>query len=299
MKRHSISAAAAAAALLAGGAAALAAPGDEDRPDTRSRRFMDARHHERPVDAAKGPFFGLRAHSMDVSAEAKNTGCFDYGCRRLGGDRGIERYQLVRTVYDGAADPTECDEVFGIVLPEGVRLRAVAATTRWIRNRGPAGTPFGAFLGDLAIGIVRDSEPGREVLATFKLTGTTGLRPMRGNPDDASSLDEDRCRAPRHDEGFYIGSFNRRALVALLRLNAESGGEKGLEPGEARLLDRSILVGTFEGRLAIEPDVADATRFDYCDIEKATWWFDGVMGYECRDVHTGGGETPSVPPTDR
>ena len=135
------------------------------------------------------------------------------------------------------------------------------------------------LLGRLAVeAIVNDVGRGIPVF-DFHLAGTTGLRPMRGDPDDTSArTDEDRCTAPRHDEGWYVGRVERKALVAFAK---ELGDVDGVIK-MLRTLDRSVLAGTFEGHLAITPDAE--SRLDYCDIEKGAWWFDGLLAWDARSA---------------
>lgn len=269
--------------LAAAAAAVWCADTASAAPESRAPRLLDERVHARPIDPERGPVFALRCHSMDVRGESADVGCFEYACRDLV-TGAPQKYDLVRTVTRGAAAGTDCDEVLSL-LPIDAPIVAVMGQTRWMRRDGPAQTPFGAFLGDLYLAHDRGGEADlrKHVFLSFKLAGTTGLRPMRGNAADATLLDEDRCRAPRHDEGWYIGNWNRDVLRALAR-RAEASDAEGAERlfRILRTLDRSVLMGTFEGRLAIEPTAE--SRFDYCEAAGGSWWFDGVMGYECPDA---------------
>lgn len=273
--------AAALVSLAAAGAAFWCADDAAAAPEGRPSRMLDDRTHARPIDGERGPFFALRCHSMDVRGTSENAGCFEYACRDLVTGE-WETYDLVRTLTRGAAAPTDCDEVLSL-LPVGAPIVAAMGQTRWMRRHGPADTPFGGFLGDLVLAHDVGGDLRKHVFLSFKIAGTTGLRPMRGNAEDATLLDEDRCRAPKHDEGWYVGNWNRDVLRAIARRVAESdaeGSERLLRI--LRTLDRSVVMGTFEGRLAIEPD--EESRLDYCNASGGAWWFDGVMGYECPDA---------------
>lgn len=257
------------------------------------RRFFDVQDHLRPVDVRRGPFFGLRVQSMDVAGDAENVACFEYVCDGLRPGPQPERYEMVRTLYRVRVAPTDCDEVMGLVLPPAADLRAWGGwmgQTRWMRRAGPHGTPVGGFVGRLEIAALVG--PIERPIRAFDLTlaGTTGLRPTRGNPDETIATDDGRCTAPRHDEGWYAGRVDRHALRAFAK---ELGDERGVA-AMLRTIDRSILAGTFEGRLAAE--AADDGGPSYCKIEKAAWWFDGLLAWNCkaRKVQTGGeadGET--------
>jgi hypothetical protein len=268
-----------AAAAAVAGLAALTSPREASAGP--ASRFLDPVVHDRAVRPDRGPFFSLRVHSMDAEAEAENLACFEYAAEDpLGG--GARKYDLVRTAYKGRAAASDCDEILGVLLPPGATAsyRVRAGTTRWIRREGPAGTPVGGFVGKMEVFADLTLASGETVsdvrLLELGLAGTTGLRPMRGNPDDATLLDEDRCRAPRHDEGWYLGRFDRRTLARYLGLEADDPERIAF----VRSLARSLVGGTFEGRLEIDPDAA--SRLDYCYIAKAGWWFDGLAATDVR-----------------
>lgn len=264
--------------LAAAGSTASAAP-RSDSPAAGRRAFFDARDHLRPVDAKRGPFFGLRVHSMDVTGDATNVACFEYVCDGLRPGPQPEKYDLVRTVYRVRVAPTGCDEVMTLPLPPSADVRGYRGwmgQTRWMRRQGPGGTPIGGFVGRLEIAASVGPLEREIPLLDVAIAGTTGLRPMRGDPDDGTLHDDGRCTAPLHDEGWYVGRIDRRALVAF----AQELGEKDGVIAMLRAIDKSLLAGTFEGRLAITPD--DEGRLDYCKIEKGGWWFDGLLASVCR-----------------
>jgi len=283
-----------AAALAAGGvtialAATAAAPDAEAAPRgdgvfLPAGRFFDGRDQDRKVDERRGPFYGLRVHSMDAGGDATNVACFEYSCEGLRPDESPVRYDLVRTVYKVRVAPTDCDEVFGLPLPPAADVRGwrgVLGQTRWMRRHGPGATPIGGFVGRMFIAaVVGESE--REIPAfDIRMAGTTGLRPMRGDPDDASARDDGRCTAPKHDEGWYVGRVDRRALLLFAK---EHGDREGVLP-MLRKIDQSALAGTFEGHLDVH--VANDGTVDYCDIQRGAWWFDGLLAWKCRHARRG------------
>lgn len=276
----------AAGAVVAGASAALPSAEAEAGPVSR---FMDPVLHQRPVHERNGPFFALRVHSMDVAAEAENLAAFEYACRDFVPGSEPERYDLVRTVFKGRVDPSECDEVMSLLVRGDAKaeFHARLGTTRWIRRSGPAGTPVGGFVGRMEVGATVTLASGEILpdlpILDLRLAGTTGLRPMRGNPDDATALDEDRCAAPRHDEGWYLGGFDRRTLLRVLAKDSDDPARIAF----VRTLARTIVGGTFEGRLVLDPDPATDTtpvRWDYSKIARAGWWFDGLAAADCKPV---------------
>lgn len=282
-------------ALIAASSASAAPSATGADASAGRGRFFRAADADRAIDARRGPFFGLRVHSMDVAGPAKNVACFEYVIDGLRPGVQPETYDLVRTVYDVQVAPSACDEVMGLPLPPNADVRAwhgVMGQTRWMRRNGPSSTPVGGFVGRLVIEAVvggdGSSDGGRRIgVFDFQLAGTTGLRPMRGDPDDASARsDEARCGAPRHDEGWYVGRVQRKALLAFAR---EFGDVDGV-PRMLRTIDRSVLAGTFEGHLAIAPD-ADA-RIDSCNIEKGAWWFDGLLAWDAKRARVTDRTTP-------
>ena len=269
-------------AVVAASQAAAAPAASNAGPEVARGRFFSPADADRALDVKRGPFFGLRVHSMDVAGEARNLACFEYVIDGLRPGPQPETYDLVRTAYDVRVAQSKCDEVMGLPLPPTLEVkgwRGVMGQTRWMRRVGPASTPIGGFVGRLAVeAIVNDVGRGIPVF-DFHLAGTTGLRPMRGDPDDNTArTDEDRCTAPRHDEGWYVGRVERKALVAFAKELGDVDGVAKL----LRTLDRSVLAGTFEGHLAITPN--DESRLDYCDIEKGAWWFDGLLAWDARNA---------------
>lgn len=297
MRWRGVSCAAGLAALLVTGtalAAGVAAPaqpandaeddGGPIDPPTRGG-FCDAADAVRPIRRDKGPFFGLRVNSMDLRAEAKRVACLEYACHDLLPGEGSRRYQLVRNVWRGGVAPNEhCDETLAAPLPEGadVRYEAFLRTTRWVRDTGPNGeTPVGGFVGEMKIDAARGSgeDTLRLPLVELRLIGTQGLRPGRGDPMDALASSDKRCSAPLHEEGFYQGGFDRRGLAFLARVAQLQGGDVA----PFRALAGARIVGTFEGQLTLgEADDARPYRFE--DLASGVWWFDGLLGWRCRDA---------------
>jgi hypothetical protein len=280
------------AVVIGAQSAASAAPrGASVAVTARSRAFFDVRDHLRPVDPVRGPFFGLRVHSMDVGGEAENLACFEYACDGLRPGSPAEKYELVRTAYKVRVAPGECDEVMKLPLAPTIDVqgwRGRMGQTRWMRREGPGGTPVGGFVGRLVIAALVGA--GQRELPVFDiaLAGTTGLRPMRGDPDDTTAVAEGRCTAPRRDEGWYVGRIDRRALFLYAR---ELGDERGVIQ-MLRRIDRGLLAGNFEGRLGIS--AADDRSIDYSKIEKGAWWFDGLFAWKCRHPHP----DPAPEPTE-
>jgi hypothetical protein len=264
---------------------------DGGRIDAPTRGgFCDAADAVRPIRRDKGPFFGLRVNSMDVRAEAKRVACLEYACHDLLPGEGSRRYQLVRTVWRGGVSPNEhCDETLAAPLPAGadVRYEAFLRTTRWVRDRGPNGeTPVGGFVGEMKIDAARGSgeDTLRLPLVALRLIGTQGLRPGRGDPSalDLAAPDK-RCSAPLHEEGFYQGGFDRRGLAFLARVAQEQGGDVA----PFRALAGARIVGTFEGQLTLAESDEDNRPYRFCNLKSGVWWFDGLLGWRCRDAVVG------------
>ena len=275
-------------ALAAGAADPAQNVKDEGGPIDAPTRggFCDAADAVRTIRPDKGPFFGIRVNSMDVRAEAKRVACLEYACRGLLPGDGSKRYQLVRNVWRGGVTPDAgCDETLAAPLPEGadVRYEAFLRTTRWVRDVGGNGeTPVGGFVGEMQIDAARGTgaDTLRLPLVALRLIGTQGLRPGRGDPaENVLAAQDKRCSAPLHEEGFYQGGFDRRGLAFLARLAHEQGGS--IEP--FRMLAGARIVGTFEGQLTLDP-TADVRPYRFCNLESAVWWFDGLLGWRCRDV---------------
>ena len=277
---------------LAAGAAEPAGNVQDDGgridPPTRGG-FCDEADAVRPIRSDRGPFFGIRVNSMDLRAEAKRVACLEYACQGLLPGDGSQRYQLVRNVWrGGVAKNEDCDEVLAAPLPEGadVRYEAFLRTTRWVRDHGPNGeTPVGGFVGEMQIDAARGTgdQTLRLPLVDLRLIGTQGLRPGRGDPSEAVLAASDkRCGAPLHEEGFYQGGFDRRGLTFLARIAHEQGGS--IEP--YRALAGARIVGTFEGQLTLAP-TDDVRPYRFCNLESGVWWFDGLLGWRCRDVVVG------------
>jgi hypothetical protein len=291
--RGTLSAAGLAALLVTGTAIAAGAadPAQNVKDDggridpPTSGGFCDEGDAVRTIRPDKGPFFGIRVNSMDVRAEAKRVACLEYACDGLLPGDGSKRYQLVRNVWRGGVAPNEsCDEVLAAPLPAGaeVRYETFIRTTRWVRDVGPDGeTPVGGFVGEMRIDAARGAGDAtiRLPLVALRLIGTQGLRPGRGDPTDALAGSDKRCGAPLHEEGFYQGGFDRRGLAFLARLAQEQGGS--VEP--FRTLAGARIVGTFEGQLTLDP-TADVRPYRFCNLASGVWWFDGLLGWRCRDV---------------
>lgn len=297
MRWRSVLPAAGVAALLVTGtalAAGAAAPAQNAQDDggtidapTRGG-FGDAADAVRPIRTDRGPFFGLRVNSMDLRAEAKRVACLEYACQGLLPGDGSKRYQLVRNVWRGEVAPNaSCDETLAAPLPAGadVRYEAFVRTTRWVRDVGPNGeTPVGGFVGEMQIDAARGTGDSaiRLPLVDLRLIGTQGLQPGRGDPTTVLAASDKRCSAPLHEEGFYQGGFDRRGLALLARVAHEQGGS--IEP--FRMLAGARIVGTFEGQLTLGP--SDDTRpYRFCDLASGVWWFDGLLGWRCRDAVVG------------
>ena len=268
----------ASAVVVAGLSAALSPSEAEAGPVSR---FLDPVLHQRPIHPRNGPYFALRVNSMDVAAEAENLAAFEYQCSFFPG-RDPEKYDLVRTLYKGSVTPSECDEILSLLVPAGAEARyhARMGTTRWIRREGPMKTPIGGFVGRLEVSAtmtLATTETLSEIpILDLRVAGTTGLRPMRGNPDDPTALAEGRCTAPRHDEGWYLGGFNRSTLIRVLARADNDPARIAF----VRTLARTLVGGTFEGSIGIDPDATE--RWDYSKIAKAAWWFDGLAAADCR-----------------
>jgi len=251
--------------------------------DARVHRggFGDPADLRRVPPWRRGPAYGLRVNSMDVEAKALNLAWFDYACDGLSPDEGSRRYQLVRTAYLGAVTPDkDCDEILRFVVPPdaAVRYEARMITTRWVRDVGPNGvTPVGGFLGEMSVSVTRGGLAPVPIF-NVRLAGTQGLRPQRADPTDSTVVPGDRCSAPLHDEGFYAGGFDRRGLTRLAHASQNAGGP----PPEAfrKLLNARVL-GTFEGRLELSPST-EARPYRFARIDKAAWWFDGLVGWRCK-----------------
>jgi hypothetical protein len=270
-----------AAAFLPGAAAAEVARGRSSNDHTRQ---IDP---ERPIDAKRGPFFGLRVNSMDVAGQARTLACYEYVCAGLLPRDEPESYQFVRHAFRHAGlQPLACDEILPVAfVGHDVRYSADVLTSRWIRKRGPSGTPIGGFVGKLYVNAtlpVQDGDAERTVTIPFMdltLIGTTGMRPGRSSTADDPDAVTDRCDVPLHDEGWYQGRFHVPGLRKI---------EKLVRPDSAahiRILRRlagSVVAGSFEGRLALAPSSSDES--DHCDLAGARWWFDGLLGYSCRGV---------------
>lgn len=271
----------AAAAWLPGVEAAEAAGGRSANDHTRQ---LDP---ERPIDARKGPFFGLRVNSMDVTGEARTLACYEYTCPGLLPGEEPQAYQFVRHAFRRSlVRPLACDEILPLAfVGHDVRYSADVLTSRWIRRRGPSGTPIGGFVGKLYVNAtleVADGDAERTVTIPFmdlNLIGTTGMRPGRSTGSDDPDAVDDRCDAPLHDEGWYQGRFHVPGLRKI---------EKLVRPDSAahiRILRRlagSVIAGSFEGRLVLAGSTTDES--DHCDLAGARWWFDGLLGHRCRGV---------------
>ena len=254
--------------------------------------FANESDNTRPVSDTRGPFFGLRVNSMDVGAAVKVVACYDYRCPGIQPSTS-ETYQLVRSVQaDRELTTNQCDEVFGPITDESIRYRVQASTTRWIRDIGPNGvTPVGGWIGRMRIvAVVQGCEDSvhRSVLFDAGLIGTQGLRPRRG--DTTVTPDEsDRCSAPFHDEGYYQAAPHKPGL-RLLKKHFE---DDDVALAHLDAISKSLIVGTFEGRLGVDADAADP--FDFCQLRKVGWWFDGVMAYRCRMPNTDPADPVPVP----
>jgi hypothetical protein len=245
--------------------------------------FGDPADLRRVSPLRRGPAYGLRVNSMNVAADAMNLAWYEYACDGLTSAEGSRRYQLVRTAYLGTVTPDkDCDEILRFVVPPGadVRYEARMITTRWVRDIGPNGTtPVGGFLGEMNVSVTRGDLAPVSIF-NVRLAGTQGLRPERGDPTDSTAVPGDRCSAPLHDEGFYAGGFDRRGLTRLANVSQADGGA----PPEAfrKLLNARVL-GTFEGSLVLQP-TADVRPYRFAHIDKAAWWFDGLVGWRCKDA---------------
>lgn len=268
---------------LAAGAGSVEADADArvDVPSTRGG-LGDAADGSRAIDATNGRFYGIRVNSMNLAAEAKRVACFEYAIPDLETGTTAEKYQLVRSVWRGEMKRNEsCDEVLGLTLPEGalVRFPARMMTTRWIRDVGPNGsTPVGGFVGELAVSVTRGELEPVPLLA-LRVIGTQGLRPHRGDPEDATYSEMERCSAPLHDEGFYQGGFDRRGLVRFAKIAKAAGDDLKL----LRELANARIIGTFEGRVALDAAL-DERAYRFCNLSKGAWWFDGLLGWRARRV---------------
>jgi hypothetical protein len=278
--------------LVAAAASASAGkgPASDDVPDggpvKEKPTFGGMVDDLKPIEHGKGPFYGLRVNSMDLAGDARRVAAFDYECEGFLPGEDKQTYQVVRTAWKGPITPNaSCDEVLAAALPKdaAVKYAGRLVTTRWIRDVGPTGTPVGGFVGRLEVLVGRtdvdaDSEDAKLVpLLQFHVIGTQGLRPHRGDPDDAEASAEARCGAPLHDEGFYRGGFDKRSLKALAARFSDSNVGNRL----VKTLAEAQIVGTFEGRLHLGASESEKA-YDFAALDKAGWWFDGVMGWKCR-----------------
>jgi len=265
-------------AVAAGGATAKV---DVSTAASARGGFGDHSDVRRVPSDRRGPFYGLRVNSMDVAADAMNLAWFEYTCDGLTPSEPRRRYQLVRTAYLGDVTPdADCDEILRVVVPPDAKVRYEARmiTTRWVRDIGPNGvTPVGGFLGEMNVSVTRGDLAPVPIFSA-RLAGTQGLRPHRGDASDATAVPGDRCSSPLHDEGFYSGGFDKRGLTVLAKASQNSGGAP---VSTFRKLLNARILGTFEGRLELEPSLsADARPYRFGRIAKAAWWFDGVVGWK-------------------
>jgi hypothetical protein len=261
--------------------------------------FGDHADSRRVPTWRRGPFYGLRVNSMDVAAEAMNLAWFEYGCEGLTPSEPRRRYQLIRTAYLGEVTPDEhCDEILRTVVPPSanVEYQARMITTRWVRDIGPNGvTPVGGFLGDMSVSVKR-TDLAPVPIFNARLAGTQGLRPRRGDATDAVAAADDRCSAPLHDEGYYFGSFDRRGLTRLALVSQNAGGAP---VSTFRKLLNARILGTFEGRLELEPST-DVRPYRFGRIAKADWWFDGLVGWKRRPAdEPSDADPPEVRPAEK
>ena len=274
------------AALLVSAVAWLPGFSAEAAPSSSSNDHTRGLDHERPIRPSKHAFFGLKVNSMDVEGDARTLACYEYVCPGILPNDQPHRYQFVRHAYRNAGlNALLCDEILPIAfVGHTVTYSADVLTSRWMRRRGPSGTPIGGFVGKLYVNatVTVGNDVERTVRIPFldiNLIGTTGLRPGRSTNAVDSRTVVDRCNAPLHDEGYYQGVFHRKGLRVIERL---------VRPDSAahiRILRRlagSVIAGTFEGRLSLPQGVADTA--DYCDLTTARWWFDGLLGYRCRKI---------------
>ncbi len=282
------------AALLVGGAAvlpALTVPEAEAAPG--KALFARDSDNDRALHPRRGPFFGLRVNSMDVESNARVLACFRYRCPPLAPDGAPDEYQVVRSAQvDLDVKIGECDEVLGRALGDrAISYRATTITTRWIRTVGPNGrTPVGGFIGRMDIdALVRIGDhTGYLPYLDFRLIGTQGLRPHRGDPEaEPDARETTRCDAAFHDEGYYEGQFDRRGLRRLLGVVDGSA----LAIARLRRLASARIVGTFEGRTQL--DESAASEFDFCKLDSVAWWMDGIAGYRCRKPPEVSDESPT------
>ncbi len=275
------------AAALVGAVAAgpfLSGSEAEARPSAARDHFTRPSDNDRRIHPRRGPFFGLRVNSMNVDAAAKVLSCFTYRCKGLAMNAPVETYQLVRSIHvDPKVDATACDEILlSAFNGHKMRFRSTSRTTRWIRDKGPNGvTPVGGFVGHMDIDAVFVADDGATIRVPyleFRMIGTQGLRPHAGSGDVGASADS-RCASPYHDEGYYHGGLSVRGLRRILK-------EVGSDPANVavlRRLHRNIVAGTFEGRIKLADGADD---YDFCEIERVAWWFDGLLGYACRPRRT-------------
>ena len=265
----------AAGTLLDTGSAEAASRVEISRPQLADKSL----HHRR------GPFFGLRVNSFDVDAEAKVTGCYTYKCPPIVDDGPRTRYHVVRSIQkDDDVRVTDCDEVliraFG---GREVSFSAFVRSVRWIRDIGPNGrTPVGGFLARMDLDATFAAGPGGSVtfgMLDYSIIGTQGLRPRRGDVSTTPDADEtSRCDAPFHDEGYYEARVDRKGARLIQRLF----GDDNVLIRRLKRLNKSVIVGTLEGRT----DIRDDSRgpYDFCALNRVTWWFDGLVGYRCRKL---------------
>ena len=258
-------------------------------PPEDAAQFGDVHDGVKTIKERGGPFFGIRVNSMDFAGDAKAIACFEYRCEGLLKSDNPEAYQVVRTAWKGPITPNVgVDEILGLpALPlTNVRYVGRMMTTRWIRDQGPGGTPVGGFVGDLRIAAV-DTSGGSTLPAipiwAFRIRGTQGLRPSRGDPNDPNFDNSARDRAPLHDEGFYAGGVDKRTVRALAQLFG-TRSDPAADAVRRRLLN-SRVIGTFEGTLRIGTlPVAETRGFRFCFMDAGAWRFDGVLGFRCKDA---------------
>ncbi len=272
------------AAVLVGGTAAapFVLTDDADARPGRGDYTSDV-DNRRPLHRKRGPFYGIRVNSMDFDGEAKVLASYSYRCPPLGPDGTPEVYHVVRSIQaDTDVDVTDCDEVLERAFGgRDVTFSAVATTTRWIRDTGPNGTtPVGGFLGHMDLDATFAGGPDGTVtipMLDFRMIGTQGLRPRRGDPDASSDPGEvTRCDAPFHDEGYYDARVDPKGLRKLVR----RFGDDNLVVDRLRRLGHSVIAGTFEGRTFLAADRERA--HDFAELDRVVWWMDGVVGFQCR-----------------
>ena len=153
-------------------------------------------------------------------------------------------------------------------------------------------TPCNAGLGELAEGTasaIRKAGGMPQLFGTITVSdgismGTEGMKCSLVSREVIADSIETVCRAQSLDGVIAIGGCDKNmpgALIGLARLNIPGvfvyGGT--IKPGHYAGKDLTV-VSIFEA--VGEYNAGRISRDDFCEIERVAWWFDGLLGYQCR-----------------